>query len=834
MGNENWLLRGTDGRGPAGAQYKTFSAEFDSERKAPTRLIDRVRDACQRLAGSGWREMMSCHGLDIQAENLAEELAKPLGVDRNTDGFEDFALEGVRGIEPGQPALSLLFHAFASPRVVSYRKDGQDVPLTDFPTQAEIEFIENYVFGVAPPSMEDLFVRTGGVHLAIVVFAVEYRPGIDTVHRKHADMCYSRCGIARVGTTGAEYLPKARGYLPFFGKDPNAIRVLPCRYAPYIAALMPGKKGSHGPMRFLEEDPKPVAASATRELDAGAPPAPPALQARSISDEKRNFWIPVHKLFDGQECVLGRSIAVRLSANHVNEKIRRAHLFFGANGHDAGWSEKDTSAPPFIFSDGIAAFSTDSDNGNWLLCPAPHNPMVQPAQYRGKPLTFRVPESTEGSAWTIYQSSLNLKLKASGARAAPEYLHVRHAIDRNGKETDLNQSKDLIEKITKGGYHARHYVDFAGDGWIDVECEELALEVPRRLPAYSIVSTPDFFPKVNQSDLMNWSDQSVPPVLLNILWPENPGKPEALSDQRYAANLELSGAGFDANDDTMTAIVGIFGSGQGQFARLHRSMPGRATTLPDGAAGVFAPGWDVSYDRTQESDPSDTGVGLSPGTTFLNTYGLGSPFVEDSKLCAALSSFWPAVAPDITRTFGPVTRYATATPLTDDVIGIDGSPPWDGIMGPVVDEAKKLVDYPSLAYGDYVEVALKDGFSMSVIGQTSKEEYVGRTIAMARVYAALQATSRNDKAKWSLLSFQRATDTDPDLQAALTVTGRSVNRSYLYRFVMFRHDGKVISNKVKFNRVLVPFVDPVLLFADPSIVLHQLPDKSWKVHELRR
>ncbi|MER9064799.1 hypothetical protein [Mesorhizobium sp. M0698] len=834
MATENWLLRGTDGRGPAGAQYKTFSAELNLGVKATAGLIERVADACRRLADAGWGELMNCHGLDISASSLAEELVKPLDVDRTLPGFEDFAVEGTRGIEPAQPALSLLFHAFASPAVVSFPKGGRNEPLNAFPTPAEIEAVENYVFGVRPPSMEDLFVRTGGVHLAIVVFAVEYRPGIDTVHRKHADMCFARCGVARVGTKEAQYLPAARGYLPFVEEHPNEIGVLPCRYAPYIAALLPGSKGGHGPMRFLEEDSKPVAASGRRTRDAGAPLPPPALQARSVSDANRSFWIPVHKLFDGQECIRDREIKVRLSANHVNEKIRRAHLFFGANGHQSGWSEPDISKSPFIFSEGIAEFSKDPNFGNWHLTPTPHSPMIQPAEYHGKPLTFRVPETTDDTPWTIYQSSLNLKLKASGARAAPEYLHVRHVIDKSGKETDLNGSKDLLKTIEKGGYHARHYLDFAGDGWIDVECAELALEIPRRLPAYSIVATPDFYPAVNQTDLMKWTEQSVPPVLLSILWPENPGKPEALSDQRYAANLELLGAGFDPNDDTMTAIVGDLGSGTGRIARLLRSTGGRATTLPDAAAGVFAPGWDVSYDRTQEADPTDTGIGLAPGTTFLNTYGLGSPFVEDTKLCAALSSFWPAVAPDITRTFGPGRGYATATPLTDDLIGVDGSTPWDGIKGPVVDWSKKVIEYPSLAYGDYVEIALKKGFNINVIGQISKEEYVARTIAMARVYAAVGATSRIDKAKWSVLSFRHAERADPDLQAALHATLRDVQWPYLYRFVMFRHDGKTIEDKKKFDKVFVPFDFLVLLFVDPSIVLHQLEDGSWKIHELRR
>jgi hypothetical protein len=541
----------------------------------------------------------------------------------------------------------------------------------------------------------------------------------------------------------------------------------------------------------------------------------------------------VHKLFDGRECIRGREISVRLSANHVNEKIRRAHLFFAANGHNSGWCEPDISQPPFIFSEGVAEFSQRAEDGSWLLVPVVHRPLIKAAEYQGKPLTFCVPESKDNGPWTSYQSSLNLKLKPSGARAAPEYLHCRHKIEPDGREVDLNKFPHVTDIVRKGKYNARHYQDFTGDGWIDVECAELALEVPRRLPAYSIIATPDFFPAVNQSDLMKWTDQSVPPVLLNILWPENPGKPEALSDQRYAANLELSGAGFDPNDDTMTAIVGAFGSGTGRLTRLKRSTPDRATTLPDAAAGVFAPGWDVSYDRTQEADPTETGI-LEAGTTFLNTYGLGSPFVEDTKLCAALSSFWPAVAPDTTRTFAPSAKYATATPLTDEIIGLEGEPPWDGIKGPTVDRSKRVIEYTALAYGDYVEVALNGGFNIATIGKTSKEEYIARTLAMARVYSALEATARIDKAKWSVLSFRHADRSDSDLQAALKATHRDVQWQFTYRFLMFEHDGRTIPDESKFDKVLVPYDSLILMFADPSIVLHQLPDGSWNVHELRR
>jgi hypothetical protein len=67
----------------------------------------------------------------------------------------------------------------------------------------------------------------------------------------------------------------------------------------------------------------------------------------------------------------------------------------------------------------------------------------------------------------------------------------------------------------------------------------------------------------------------------------------------------------------------------------------RFSSLPDDCAGVFAPGWDVAADRLPGRN----------GAVHLAAYGLGSPFPEDAKLCAALSTFWPAVAPDVFRTF---------------------------------------------------------------------------------------------------------------------------------------------------------------------------------------
>lgn len=787
----------------------------DERPAAAVRLIDRVAAACARLEKAGWADLLACHGLAIGAADLESELRRPLQVDRSQPGFGDFALEGVRAIEPGQPSHSLLLHALASPDVRGHRGTGGFEALQDYPTLAEIEAVENYVFGASPPSIENLRAKADGAPLAIVVFASEYRAGPDTVHRRHADMCYARTGVARIGMRGPDYDASSRGFVPLRTGDGKSVAVLPARYGAYIAALMPGDKGRHGPMHFVEPKSRPAAGGVHQGKDAGVRLPTPAIAEGETSDNERQFWLPLHKLFDGKECLQGFDLRVGLGASHRNEKLRRAHLFFLAAGHDGGWSGAALSEPPFVITAGLAELSTDADHGTGLLVPVNRPKLVEPAMRNGEPVTFCVPKSEDGAPWSLYQSSLNLESVHDDARRAPEYLHARHVIDDDG-ETNLNDSATMIETLRKGGFRARHYLDHTADGWISVECSALALEIPRRLPAYSIVASPDYFPKVRQSDLVRWTDQSAPPALLETVWPVNPGRPEPLSSQRIAVNIELEDAGFDAHDDTLTAIVGPYGSGDGAQTRLGASLHRRTSMLTDGAAGVFAPGWDVSFDRTL---PNPAGRGKEvAGIAFLNNYGLGSPFPEDAMLCAALSSFWPAVAPDVSRTFAPTGRYHSATPLTDDEIGLGKEEPWDGIKGPVPGPTADTVDYKRLAYGDYVEAALAGRFDLSSIADTTPAEYIARTLTTAMVYASLGVTERFEKSKWAVLSFRRADPADNDLVAVSMAQGRQLNPDHTYRFEMIRHDNDT-ADHASFDRILVRVKERVLLFADPTTVL---------------
>ena len=175
-------------------------------------------------------------------------------------GFEDFIASKSRGIEPGNPAASLLYHAFASPNVSLAPEQATPLgslsqPITDFPTVEELDTIANYIFAKANRSLADvrqyaaelLEINLEAVELAVAVFASEYRPAPETPHQRYADFCHSRTGTARVGTAGAVYDGKLRGYIPFReGDSLHTIRVLPCHYTTWLAVSSNAKVNRFG------------------------------------------------------------------------------------------------------------------------------------------------------------------------------------------------------------------------------------------------------------------------------------------------------------------------------------------------------------------------------------------------------------------------------------------------------------------------------------------------------------------------------------------------------------------------------------------------------------
>jgi len=248
--------------------------------QAPAGTLESIAPALERLA-PGWAPYLKrTQGLDIGAADLAAELARPLKVDRAAAGFEDFMPGATRGVEPGDPAASLLYHALASPDV---RPDGVEL----WPTWAELDAIENYIYGQKPLAADAL---AGAV---VAVFAYQYRPKPATTHQRYADLAFSRTGISRVGTVEAHYVGPDRGYSAYTGRA-GEVGVQPARYGAFVA-----------------------------EWRTGGDDRVSLIGAAVDGDDTRRFLYPLHKLFPGDGCVAGHTVGLAFGEWHLSEKLAR-------------------------------------------------------------------------------------------------------------------------------------------------------------------------------------------------------------------------------------------------------------------------------------------------------------------------------------------------------------------------------------------------------------------------------------------------------------------------------------------------------------------------------
>jgi hypothetical protein len=161
--------------------------------------------------------------------------------------------------------------------------------------------------------------------------------------------------------------------------------------------------------------------------------------------------------------------------------------------------------------------------------------------------------------------------------------------------------------------------------------------------------------------------------------------------------------------------------------------------LPDVASSVFAPGWDITYSADK---PGSTDV-------YLSTEGLGSPFVEDMKLCAAANGMWPASSPDAARTYqgslDPWSRNPTAIPLLDDELGFHKNSPaglamkketfgWDGVQGPFMEnlDGKWKINFADIGRADVVQNALDGKVDMSKLRELTSAELISRMACLRK------------------------------------------------------------------------------------------------------
>lgn len=740
-------------------------------------LINDVKDICDRLAPLGWRDLLldvSSGLLDI-VQNTPAALRRTLlrtlpNIHRTLPGFNDFSSDGQQAITAGKPAQSLIYHALASPLVV---RDHEGRLLGGFPIALELEILENFIFSLSADSLANLISANGGANkAALIVFASEYRSAADTVDGRHADLVFSRTGVARVGTARAKYLPESRGYWPEDADNPSNVRVMPAKFSVWLAVKKKGNASRVSPI--LDND-----------------------FGQNSSEPSRDFWIPAHKIFAGDECLSGATLAINFTRRLLNVKIQKVHEFLGTSPKPTGF--------PYVLEDGlIADFSTNSIDGTGCLVPTVQASLVAPAMKDGKPISYRVTEDNVDGFAAFNPEETGI----------PAYVHARTRIGTNGSLEDLNDEKDILQAMRAKPYQALHYIDFTGEGWVTVELAGLPNNAPPVLPAYTLVSAPDFFPASGQFELSEWSrSPAVPAAFRNKLWSI---KPTPLSEIRLPANLKLPSTPFQAGDETITAVISM-GNPIGQASPWPIQPDSlRATALPDDAAGVFSPGWDVGIDEK--------------GTTVhLAAYSLGSPFPEDAKLCAALSTFWPAVAPDVFRTFVhvPGRKNGTIAPLTDTEIGQIGTLPWDGIPGPriVEVEGQKMVEYAAFLNADYVRLSLQNRFSIRQTARLTADDYQSRIIASCRTYNVLAnlgnlAAARN---RWFMLSFVEIEAGNTALQQAQTEAGHVLNgRVYGVRMCELSSERKRVDARTE--RMPLLNLTEFFVSAPDVLVLHKPAD----------
>jgi hypothetical protein len=735
-------------------------------------------------------------GLDLKSPNLKQELLADRSIDRSQPGFADFDPASRTAILPGDPASSLVYHALASPLV----KPVGAAPHS-YPTLAELELIENYILSLSP--LPAAAIPSNAV---IAVMAYEYRPAAWTTHRRQADFVYSRAGFSRIGEQAAVWDGGNRCWLTI-SPGTQRFAVMPARYAVFLA--IPSRRSPSG-------------VSVLGDPQDG--------------DAKRTFWRPLRKLFAGPGCVAGTELSILFDEFHRREKLRRI------------FTEGNIDQPPGLDQPPYLRDSTQAEKivateavGASLVVSSKPEPLVRLARLpAGEIASFRVPprrslpvidfpvNRNNGSPSTfmiitggLVLAGIEAGLHASGLRPrnAPEFINIRHRPTGNPAKPVDDMSRDLGADfdavLDAGGYQAALFEDSIADGCITATVGGLPFAMACK-PAFSVIAAPRFFPYVDEADLQAWVAEF---PSHNRKDQFKSGGPSPLNLGRFPPNVTLYWPGtqearaFSAEDETAVAIVGApYASGSGptqaNLPAQDRRPENRTTTyMSDGCSDVFAPGWDITF-------------GEQDGTRFYATFGLGSPFPEDVKLCAADSAFWPAASPDAARTFN---RGPTAIPLLDAEVGYHADNPrrqgppsfgWDGEQGPFI--AGNVVNYTSIVRSDYVSHAFKDGtFSGARLAPLDAAELIARMDALRLCIQSLpEKTDEVDETKLWLVHAEKT-------QAPVTATGV---RGTCYRYEFVVPQGKPQPSPTDLHRLLRPFGNRYVCYVSEMGV-------SWAISE---
>lgn len=690
-------------------------------------LVDEVHALLLELSVP-WQEAFKRHGLDLSdsgtPEDTANRLSRPLPIDWDDPRIHDLNPNTKRAIEPGDPARSLIYHMLAL----------STCPSPDGGVRLEaIDLLENYIDSLAPlpPDWQTL---------DVAVLAYQYRPARRTGHQQHADLVFSRLGIARNGDVDAHYDGQTRSFVPHVQDGIEHVRAMPARYGAFLVRRVIG------------------------------PDTLALIEGKQSGDDRRTFIEPVRKLFP-DECLPGLRLTLKYGHRHVGEKLKRAVAArWGVRPSPSG--DPDSAPYAVCCQEPDAATPAGPDapavtlkrSGAAVLLMPTARPMIEPvtpanygvrgfrvpARWRLVPLANRRFTTMRiiTCLWTLVLAAIDEVrhqyfphfapgwLRFPEPRNAPEFINIRHKVHENGTCTDMRahpvNRQDFLAEVGKGGYRAQLFLDHCTEGVVTIRIAELAEHAV--LPAYSVVAAPDFYPYADQAELQRWfTDRQIDPKSQF-----RSGSPISLSAGRLAANPAhvdpfRNTQAFSPNDGT---IAVAFSRAARATRRQDRDVhtPRMTSFLSDASSSVFAPGWDVTYAGDRRG-------------IFLATFGLGSPFAEDIKLCAASNSFWPAVSPDASRTFNR-SDAPTAIPMLDHELGLHPHHPlvargdesntrrgWDGEYGPYLTPDGR-VDYADIERADYVANALHGEMLYGAFEHVDSAELIRRISALRHAVAA--------------------------------------------------------------------------------------------------
>lgn len=489
----------------------------------PIILQDQFRELFFWLKESGWTDFLAQTfkvSLNIEGDFPESELFRIIDNPRGKPGFEDFG--GKRLIEPGDPAMSLVYYALASSTVRLPRKiSGVELPAL-YPTIEQLDVLENYIYAINKTDLNQISPKD---HV-LAVFAYEFRPREKVPHQHHADFVYSRTGIARVGDKQANYDPLNRCFTnkPLDPASEKNIASTPARYGLFLA-----KKVKWNELSLM-----------TRE-DRDA-------------EKKREFLLPIRKVFSGDFLLGGASF--EYTENHRNEKLFRlvkdGKEIDKKQGKNIEFRDDlfEIHKPPFqrishTTSSGKKLKNHNSYNvelsvkGSSVILGSIPEDLVREAFQENKRVTVKVPESTEflfGFEKNRRYAALKLQVnkqdnaldyvltdfifkkkratRFSAPRNAPLFVNIKNKISDEGKDQGyLSITNDAeFDRQINDTYWAGLYEDSICDGCITVICSKRNTQneglsdyfLQNPLPAFSLVTAPDFFQYVDSGDIIDF------------------------------------------------------------------------------------------------------------------------------------------------------------------------------------------------------------------------------------------------------------------------------------------------------------------------------------------